>query len=400
MISRTYVQCLTCQKAITARIQVGHEGEQPITFPCPHCGTDIRLTLILDEPPRVKIRWDENCAQGTEEGKIINLGAGFTISKDRLHQDMYFPAFFELPKPSIPLNRASGEAGPEFRDIFVDLGGLPRAADHWKLIQKALRFHRTGQTDLRDAQLNLLWGAHRKEGDGLDDAVFQFLGRMMSPRADALIGPPVEELRHMHRLNPSEASRLAEHYERGLMADRFQAYSDIFSEYFRGYTEFNQTLVYVRSGLSLPADAVATSSAFEQTRMFYGNAFEALGSHLDLPAAVNNIVAGRPYDQMKSMDLKQFRSLNKANRTNCFSDNAAMSWFVTEYDSTIRNASHHRWFKLDDSRRNIHYRSGGTGALHTMSYAEYLYRCNRLAVQLMVMACWELVFLQFAGNSL
>lgn len=399
MISRTYVQCLTCANPITARIQVGHEGEQPLTFPCPHCGTDIRLTLILDEPPRAKIRWDENCAKGSEEGKIVNLGVGFTISKDRLHEDMYFPSF-DLPKPPIPTSLTPGQIGPEFRDIFVGLGGLPRAAEYWKIIQKALRFHRIGQTALRDAQLDLFWGADRKEERGLDDTVFQFLSRMLAPRGKALLDPVVEELRKAHRLNAPEFFRLAEHYERDLKADRFQAYSDIFAEYFRGYTEFNQTLLYVRSALPLPIDAVATSSAFETSKMFYGNAFEALGSHLDLPAAVNNIIAGRPYDQMKAMDLKQFRSINKANRTNCFSENTAMSSFVNEYDSTVRNASHHRWFNLDDSRHNILYRSGGTGATHKMSYAEYLFRCNKLAAQLMLMACWELLLLQFAGKSL
>lgn len=399
MISRTYVLCLTCAKPITARIQVGHEIEQPMTFPCPHCGTDIGLTLILDEPPRVKIRWDNNCKEGSEEGKIINLGVGFTISKDRLHQDMYFPSF-DQPKPRISITRSPGQVGPEFRDIFVDLGGLPRASDYWKIIQKALRFHRTGQNSLRDAQLDSFWGTARTDDHNLDEAVFQFFTRMLAPRTQALLDQVAEELKNAHSQNSVEFFRLAEDYDRDLKTDRFQGYSDILAEYFRGYTEFNQTLVYLRSDLPLPPDAVATSSAFETSKMFYGNAFELLGSHLDVPAAINNIVAGRPYDQMKAMDLKQFRSINKANRTNCLSGNAAMSSFVAEYDSAVRNASHHRWFKLDDSREHILYRSGGTGALHKMSYAEYLYRCNKLVFQIMLLACFELLLLQFSRKSL
>lgn len=399
MISRTYVQCLTCSKPLTARIQVGHEIEQPMTFPCPHCGTDISLTLILDEPPRVKVRWDSNCQKGNEEGKIINLGAGFTISKGWLHQDMYFPSF-DQPEPRIPITRFQAQSGPKIRDIFLCQGGLPRATDYWKIIQKALRFHRTGQIDLLNAQLDSFWGSTRPADQNLDEAMFQFLARMLEPRTKALLDPIAEELKKARSQNSAEFFRLAEDYDRDLKNERFQAYSDILSEYFRGYTEFNQTLVYLRSDLPLPADAVATSSAFEISKMFYGNAFEALGSHLDLPAAINNIVAGRPYDQMKAMDLKQFRSLNKASRTNCFANNAAMTSFVAEYESTIRNASHHRWFKLDDSRQNILYRSGGTGAEHKMSYAEYLYRCNKLAFQIMLMACCELLFLRFSGKSL
>lgn len=399
MISRIYVQCLTCSKPITARIQVGHEIEQPMTFSCPHCGTDISLTLILDSPPRVNIRWDNNCKAGVEEGAVINLGVGFTIPKDRLHEDMYFPSF-DLPKPIISVTRPPGQLGPEFRDIFVDLGGLPNTSDYWKIIQKALRFHRTDQIDFRDAQLDSFWGGARTEDQNLDETVFLFLTRMLAPRSKTLLDPIVNELRQAYHQNPTEFFRLAEHYDHDLKADRFQAYSDILSEYFRVFTEFNQTLVYLRNDLPLPPNAVATSSAFETTKMFYGNAFEALGSLLELPAAINNIVAGRPYDQMQTMDLKRFRSLNKANRTNCFSGNAALSSFVAEYDSTIRNASHHRWFKLDDLRQSIHYRSGGTGALHKMSYAEYLYRCNSLAFQLMLMACCELMLLRFSRKSL
>lgn len=399
MISRTYVQCLTCRKPITARIQVGHEVEQPMTFPCPHCGTEISLTLILDDPPKVKIRWGNNGKEGTEEGKIINLGVGFTIPKDRLHEDMYFPSF-DQPEPRISRAHPADQEGLEFRDIFIDLGGLPRAIEYWKTIQKALRFHRIGQDGLRDAQLDLLWGPERTRNYNLDGTIFQFLARMLAPRSKALLDPLAEELKKAHMQNPVEFFRLAEDYDRDLKVERFEGYSDILAEYFRDYVEFNQTLVYVRSDLALPQDAVATSSAFETSRMFYGNAFELLGSHLDLPAAINNIVSGRPYDQMISMDLKKFRSINKANRTNCFSGNAAMSSLVTEYDSAIRNASHHRWFKLDDSRQNIFYRSGGTGALHRMPYAEYLYRCNRLLVQIMLLACCELLFLRFSGKSL
>ena len=398
MINRTYVQCLTCANPITARIQVGHEAEQPLVFPCPHCGTDIKLTLILDEPPQVKILWDENCAEGSEEGKIINLGVGFTIPKDRLHQDMYFPSL-DLPKPRIPIDPNPGQIGTEIRDVFVSLGGLPGATKYWKIIQKALRFHRIGRTGLRDAQLDLFWGADKEEQREVDDAVFEFLSRMLAPGGKVLLDAVVQELRLAHDMNKSEFFRLAEHYDRDLKVDRFQAYSDIFAEYFRDYTEFNQTLVYVCNALPLPTDALATSNSFQTSKMFYGNAFEILGSHLDLPAAVNNIIAGRPYDQMKAMDLKQFRTISKASRTNCFSENAALSSFATEYDSSVRNASHHRWFKLDDSRHNILYRSGGTGALHKMSYAEYLFRCNKLTIQLMLMACWELLFLQFSGKS-
>ncbi len=400
MISRTWITCLACRKPITARIQVGHEHEQPISFPCPNCGTEVQLTLLLDEPPRVKIRWGVNSEEGKEEGAVINIGAGFTIAKDKLHTDMYFPSF-DAPRQRVAEHKIpAGHKGPFFVDTAVAMGTLPRATEQWRTLQRALRFHRTSQSANLEAQLNIFWGEPRTANGTLEAAIFSFLMRFMVPNAKAWLDPLVSTLKQAEALNPSEYARLVSHYDSDLKKDRFDAYAEIISEYFKAYGEFSQTLVYVRGQMELPENAVATSSDFDGTKMFYGNAFETLGSSLDVPAAVNNVLRGRAFDKMNAMDLKQFRSINKANRTNCFADNAELSWLVSEYDSTIRNASHHRWFKLDDSRSQITYRSGGTGATNRLSYAEYLRRCNQLTIQLMMLTCWELVLLNMAGLKL
>jgi hypothetical protein len=394
------MKCLACNKPITARIQVGHELEQPVSFPCPHCGTPVQLTLILDEPPQVKIRWDENAEPEKEEGAIINIGAGFTIPQDKLHEDFYFPSF-EAPRPNIEEYDIPHDfSGLILMDTSVALGTLPYAEKKWRLLERGLRFQRTSQQDNLNSQLDEFWGTPRTADMNLENALYNFILRFLEPNAKAWLTPLEKTLQAASSANSHEYSKLVFHYDSDLKAERFEAYSEIFSEYFKAYGEFSQTLVYARRELAIPPNAIATSSDFERTRMFYGNAFEVLGSHLDVPAALNNIISGRPFDQMNAMDLKQFRTINKANRTNCFSQNAELSWLVTEYDSTVRNASHHRWFKLDNARQNISYRSGGTGAVHHMSYAEYLMRCNRLLIQVMMLACLELVLLSTSGKDL
>ena len=400
MISRTLIKCSACTKPITARIQVGHELEQPVAFPCPNCGTQVQLTLILDEPPRVKIRWGENAEPGDKEGEIINIGAGFTIAQDKLHLDFYFPSF-DAPRPrpeeyDVP----QGIPGPIAMDTAIALGTLPYAESTWRTLERAIRFQRTGQTKNLELQLDEFWGTPRNEEETLDSALYNFILRILSPNGPTWLDPLGKTLQAAHSANPTEYTRFVSHYDADLKGDRFQSYAEIISEYFRGYGEFSQTLIYARRQLPLPTGAVATSSDFERTRMFYGNAFEVLGSHLDVPAALNNIISGRSFDKMNAMDLSQFKTIKKANRTSCFANNTELSWLVSEYDSTVRNASHHRWFKLDDSRRQITYRSGGTGAVHRMSYAEYLLRCNRLAIQIMVLACLELILLSTSGKNL
>jgi hypothetical protein len=400
MISRTWIKCLACSKPITARIQVGHELEQPVSFPCPHCGTLVQLTLILDEPPRVKIRWGKNAAQGKEEGAIINVGAGFTIRQGKLHEDLYFPSF-EAPRPNIEEYDIPHDLpGPILMDTSIALGTLPYAETKWRLLERGLRFHRTGQQDNLNSQLDEFWGTSRTADMNLENALYNFFLRFLVPNAQGWLAPLEMTLQAASSVSSHEYSKLVLHYDSDLKVERFEAYSEIISEYFKAYGEFSQTLVYARRELEIPPNAIATSSDFERTRMFYGNAFEVLGAHLDVPAALNNIISGRPFDQMNTMDLKQFRTINKANRTNCFSNNVELSWLVAEYDSTVRNASHHRWFKLDDTRQKISYRSGGTGAVHHMSYAEYLMRCNRLLIQIMMLACLELVLLSTSGKDL
>lgn len=222
----------------------------------------------------------------------------------------------------------------------------------------------------------------------------------MAPNGKPWLDSLLESLKEASNTNPTEYAKLAFHINNDLKTERFQSYFEIISDYFKSYGEFSQTLVYVRHNIDLPPDAVATSSDFDKTKMFYGNAFELLGSHLDIPAALNNIIAGRSYDQMKSMDLKQYRTINKANKTGCFTANSNFRGLIKEYDSIVRNASHHRWFRFNDSRTMITYRSGGKGAMHNMSYAEYLTRCNRLTIQIMLLCCLELLILKFDRKTL
>ena len=405
MINRTWITCQTCRSPITARIQIGHEREQRVSFPCPHCGTQLQLTLVLDEPPRVKIHWGENAEPGDTEGIIVNIGAGFTIAQDKLHEDRYFPSFDAPRINPAKLDIPENLPGPIMLDGTVALGTLPYAEDTWKILERSLRFHRTGQQKNLESQLEKfwlgdLWETPPDEDRSLENALFNYFLRFLAPNGLIWFDPLGKTLQAAHAENQTEYARFVGHYDSDLKKERFEAYGGIISEYFRGYGDFSQTLVHARFQQPLPDNAVATSSEFERTRMFYGNAFEVLGGHLDVPAALNNIISGRPFDKMDAMDLNKFRGLNKANRTKCFSDNVELSWLVAEYDSTIRNASHHRWFKLDDSRRQITYRSGGTGAVHSMSYAEYLLRCNRLAIQLMMLACLELVLLSTSGRDL
>ena len=79
--------------------------------------------------------------------------------------------------------------------------------------------------------------------------------------------------------------------------------------YFMAYDEFAQVQNLITNGLSVSEDYFASSSDFDKTRMFYGDAFEAFASQVDLLAYLNNLSAGRTFDTFATMSIDDYRRL-------------------------------------------------------------------------------------------
>jgi len=155
-------------------------------------------------------------------------------------------------------------------------------------------------------------------------------------------------------------------------------------------SEFNQTLMFVQYGLPLPEESQASSKGFNKIKMFYGNAFEILTSNFTVLACLNNILNGREYDKFNTMTLSKYVTIDKAKHGDPFKDTKPFFEFARDLDSALRNASHHGAIKIDRNSQVISYRSAGVGALHTMPYAEYLYKCNEIFLKLAALLLLEL----------
>ena len=397
-----YVECLTCHGDITARVQIGSEQVQPVVIACPHCQTELRFDLQLQDPPNVGVQWIENCTGGTKEGKIINVGAGFAINKERVHDDMYFPSFelFNRLAKSQVLGRMVRSVEQQKADANLEFGEQLGLTDIARTVRKAWQLHRANRADLRDRQMEEFRRISSAPATSIHDVLAAFNLILLSPKEDVALSPLEARLDDAYNKNGSELIRLAIEWREKHIVDRLDNYLDLIKEYIRGFGDFSQTLIYAKLRENPGEDRLASSTDFDSTKMFYGNAFELLGSHLDFVAALNNILQGRQFDRLEKLSLAQYRALNKASRTTCFESDAALRMLTEEYDSTIRNASHHRWFKLDQSRKNISFRWGGTGAERVMTYADYLYRCNRMLLQIAALVNLELILLKRARQSL
>src|SRR5207248_6306209 len=82
MIIREYLKCETCSHPHIVRVGMGQEEYHSHTFPCRHCGEQIKIALNTDyKNISAWITFEENAAQIPPHagGDIVNLDANFVI---------------------------------------------------------------------------------------------------------------------------------------------------------------------------------------------------------------------------------------------------------------------------------------------------------------------------------
>jgi hypothetical protein len=337
----------------------------------------------------------ENCEETTEEGKVINLDPDHPVPDDLLYMDMTFPWMHHVAK-SFGLNEKHPNfpektgAGPVFVDIYQILGSHHKIIPLWNTLKKAWSLSNNGKIDLSlRALAKYANELGIKEPPSLNEAIYDFLARLIMPAGEELIKNAAQLWRSVEGSNPVHASEFVAFYKSDLHKENFARAFEVFSEYFKAYSDFSQTELYAKNSTALPDNTTATSVSFKETKQFYGNAFEALTSNFTTLACINNIHSGRKYDEFKEMTLKKYLTINKANRQSPFESQKEFSAFSACIDSTLRNSSHHAAIKFENQK--VVYRSGGTGATHKISYSEYLLKCNHIMFSLAALTCLELV---------
>ncbi|HNK51661.1 MAG TPA: hypothetical protein PKX75_21830 [Nitrospira sp.] len=373
---------------------MGHSPIQKHTFACGGFGEEMSIEVVQKpEFGTAGISCTSNCEESSEEGLIVNLHPDFPIPEDQLHVDRAFP-WLEHVRNLAQRQMELGATTPQFSSLddykrFVMEIQTP--LERWAIVKKGWSLARNGRNDLAKATLEQYNFNGTDASHELREVLFHFCGTLLNHGQFALFTQAAELLAECTRRAPQEYDRLKRHHGEEWLQDHLDRYLDIFSEYFRDFGEFSQTLLVCQYNLPLDANASASSSAFSRTKMFYGNAYEALTSHYVVLACLNNILNGRPFDQFQAMDLKKYLTINKANRANPFSETKPFAALATNLDSTLRNASHHGAIKLDQARKKISFRSGGTGAEQKMSYTHYLVLCNDHILKLAALLMLELV---------
>ncbi|WP_312820768.1 hypothetical protein [Brevundimonas sp.] len=240
-------------------------------------------------------------------------------------------------------------------------------------------------------------GTYSERPEGLTDWLFQFAGSLGGAVYAERFEAAFTEVQKASQATGFQA--FADYFGDTLSADHGQRYFDLLKSYFGGFGEFSQIHHLVTAGIEIGPDRVATSTHFDATRMFYGNAFEAFASNVETLTALNNLIAGRAYDQLASLSLSDYQKLDKAGRFKAFEANGPFAAICDEADSQLRNASHHGGLHFRRKSNSVVYRAGkgGQGAEREMGYAIYLERCSKILLQTMVLWRIELLITNQTG---
>ena len=395
MVNRVSIKCATCGKIHTLRISVRHNPYQEHHFNCIQCREEMIVGLEVDKHHiRTELKLVENCEHSDSEGAVVNLHPEYTVPEDQVNKDGVFPwlndahTVIDAQKKWLPENydEEKPKDWNDYRDLLLSIESV---SESWMKLKKGWSLHRNGQDDLSRKKLQEYKPYSFKEAPYLDNVLFHFCSTYLAPKKLEIFKIIHEFSVSISQQNNISFSKFRSYYREHLKAEHLDRYFDIFSDYFKNFSEYNQLMIYQKLDIPTPEGQIVTSSAFKRTKMFYGDAFETLTSNVTTIACLGNIFSGREFDTFEKMDLKKYLTINKANRTKPFENISEFKSFLDCVDSTLRNASHHGSMNID-TKNIITYRSGGTGAKRSMSYSEYLYKCNTIMFNIAALLMLEL----------
>ncbi len=399
MVIRHYIECTTCHAPYTLRISVGHGMWQEHNFHCLQCEEVIRIGMEVDyHNIRTYIRCLENCSDGNREGTIVNLSPERPVDSKILHEDFVFPFVTD------PLLWSTIEAFKNKPDSEVELlrkKQMPFTdpSDEWKLLKKAWSLYNNNKSSLLVDMLRIKFNKKDVQEKDFLQWLYDFCVVICGKRGRVKFNNVSSFIDDVRQCNFPLYKEFTTYFYANIHSKNFPSYLDIFSDYFAGYSEFNQVALYTQADITIPADFTVTSTSFKKNKMFYGNAYELLTSNIVLIALLNNVAKGRRFDQFAEMDLNKYRTINKANRCNPFKDVPELAALCEPLDSTLRNASHHGAIKYDHGSRTVSYRSGGTGAEHKMTYMSYLEKCVDIMISICALLMIEIVYLYAKSDN-
>jgi len=402
MVRRQYIKCDTCDTMYTLRIGIGHEPKQCHTFCCTKCAEEISFHLELN-PKELSIKFfcDNNCSNTTEEGLIYNIHPEFSIPVDMLHQDMAFPWLQDMLQmhKKIKDNNINDE---HIARISKALASSNELTMNWDILNKAWSLFLNNKMPFYKSRIIKYKSITLDKSEKLDEVIFDFIGHFSNTLDNNFHQIMTYISEHIQKKHDEFARMYSYYYETTKFRKRLFDYRNALMQYFDSYETFSQTLIDIKFDLNANRKAENTISYqnFNKIKMIYGNIYEVLSNSFELISLISNILKGRHYNEFEKMDLDKYLKIDKAKRADNFMDIEQLSQSVIEFDSSIRNASHHGDIRYDIETRNIIYSSGRPPKEKTITPYQYNMKCNKIVMNLMLIMRVDLLCSRFAAVDL
>lgn len=392
-VARDYGKCTVCEFKFILRIGVGVESKCTHTFDCPNCFTPISVDLVTGKPGQAWVEALENVeiiGQDLEIDTFINLHPAFAFRADEYHSRFAFASMHHTELTFGKMRMVPGK----FQD-FATQFEIPETAKLWQTVRNVISLAtKSDPANVLQKQISAYESARKKYNPQFTctttfKCIASFFDDIFYPAIGNLRQPLRSFVRSEREAHPAEIEKFSEYYRNEIQATALDRYLAIFSDYFRLFDQFRQVLTHVRVGSEDVDDLIVGSKRFDEIKLYYGQAYETLTSSYTTLACLNNISAGRSFDQFKSMSLtKYIKDIEKAKKSNPFSDVPTLFSFAAFDNSSLRNGSHHAsiWREGD----LIKFRSGGTGAENDISYSRYLHICNGITISIAALFLVEL----------
>lgn len=387
MVIRGLGSCATCDHNFVIRAGVGIESYQRHCIDCSECGAPIVLAVRCRDS-NAQFVVEENFSLESHEdhsATIVNLHPSFAFDPETFHSPMEFASLKYLARIQ-PVVQHLIPKGQKYTDVafIFNIANTPHV---WERVRRGLRLEESPNNEkhLTKTIDEYLKERRRYRPDtnvkDVNSMLTNFLHGAFFPQIDNIATPAIELLEKAKTDFTGEFSAFKSYYLEKFASEQKHSFISVFSDYFRNYTQYSQMLIHARLGDEAPGAKVVGSKAFEEIKLYYGQAYETLTTSFMIFACLNNILSGRSYDEFKHMNLNKYiKDLEKSKKANPFIDIPQFCIFTKGLDSSLRNGSHHAsiWRKGDV----VYYRSGGTGTERNIPFSDYLHSCNQLTVSL------------------
>ena len=358
MVYNCFIKCQVCGKITRVRLQVGWLNEHPIVVTCGECGTSLSGAVEIDQNrPGLSFAFDNAEIVSNEDADyMVECSGEFPVIKQKM-------AVNPLQNTITPFIRAINcmDSNDTYENFCKAVAEIMKTKQQWSFYKRVLDLSK----DLRNAyllqeirkrfdektmpcrnELEILRAVHMIEIHGFISPLREDILRDLSFSSDILKFDINQSKQLIAFLNSHSGYSLNElqllvYKMQGEFLDAFPALIPVLAtQYYR-----KENIDYESVG--------STTSNFDSMKQFYLDIYEAMGTLLIIPVALNNIKYRNNFDSLNPIDsrnntLADFISLTKANRYKyCIDTEIYTEKMKIIVNSKLRNAIMLRPFQPD-----------------------------------------------------